>query len=329
MDSCKRRFLASAVGATALLRWPQVAQAEAPWPSRPIQFIVPAGAGSGTDALARLMAQRLSAVLGQPIIVENRPGAAGILGVGAVIKAANDGYTFLYANASNAVIAPAVLRSIPYDASRDLIPVAQTAAGGVLLLVNKDVPAKNLQELIELVRSSPGKFTYGSWSSGSSGHLITEWLKKQTGMRMEHVPYRTTTQLLTDLSSGVLKIGWADPASPVSFVRSGRIRGIAISGNMRAPLLPELPTMGEQGQRFDAVGWFGLFAPAGTSAAIVRRLSTEVNKIQNSPEVAKAMANMNFDPPPVKTQPQFQERVARDSALWKKIAADADIRLDN
>ena len=295
------------------------------WPSRPITMIVPASAGSGTDILAREMARRLGQALGQNVIVDNKVGGSGVIGTQAVVRSKADGYTLLYTNGSNTVMAPALLKSVPYDVVRDLVPVAQTAVGGVLLLVNKDFPAKNLRELVDLVKASPGKHTYGSWGVGSSGHLIMEWLKKQTGMQISHVPYRQVPQLLTELAAGGLQIGWADPSSPVSFIESGKVRGIAISGTAHVPRTASIATMGEQGYPFESVGWFGVFAPPGTPAAIVQRLTAEINKIQKLPESADKMAALNFEPPPVKTAEQFGAIVAADLQTWKKLVVDAGI----
>ena len=157
---------------------------------------------------------------------------------------------------------------------------------------------------------------------------MMEWLKKQAGVETDHVAYRTSTQLLTDMASGVVKIGWTDPSAPVSFIRSGKVRAIAIAGNVHAPQLPDVKTMGEQGYKFDAVGWFGMFAPAGTNPEIVKRLADEVTKVQKSPELATMMTSMNFGPPPVKTLGQFGETVSRDLQVWTRIAADAGIQLD-
>lgn len=322
------KLLAAPLGAAAFLVWCGPAQAQDAWPTRPVQMIVASSAGSGTDALARVMAQRLSAALKQPVVIENRPGGSGVIGTNAVVKAPADGYTILYTTASNQVIAPAVLKTIPYDPKKSLVPIAQTAEGGVVLLVSNDLPVNSLPELIQLVKANSDKYSYASWSIGSSGQLMMEWLKKQTGMKTDHVAYRTSNQMLTDLASGVVKIGWTDPNAPVPFLRSGKVRAIAITGNSRAPQLPEVKTMGEQGYKFDAVGWFGMFAPAGTSPAIVKRLADEVNKVQASPELAAMMKSMNFGPPPMKTPAQFGETVSHDLQVWSKIAADAKIRLD-
>ncbi|BDB27338.1 tripartite tricarboxylate transporter substrate binding protein [Cupriavidus sp. P-10] len=303
-------------------------QAQENWPVRPIQMIVPSSPGSGTDALARVMAQRLSESLKQPVVVENRPGGSGVIGTNAALKAAPDGYTILYTTASNMVVAPAVIKSISPESRKSLVPIAQTAVGGVLLLVSPDLPVNDLPGLIEYVKAHPDKISYGSWGTGSSAHLTMEWLKKQTGMKTEHVAYRTTTQLLTELSSGVLKIGWTDPSVAVPFLRSGKVRGIAIVGNVRSPQLANVKTMSEQGYKFGTVGWFGMFAPAGTSPAIVKRLSDEVNKVQGSPEIAALMNKLNFEPAPVKSSAQLGEIVQNDLRVWTKIASDAAIRVE-
>ncbi|MEM5433187.1 tripartite tricarboxylate transporter substrate binding protein [Cupriavidus oxalaticus] len=325
-----KNLFAMTLGAPALLALCTSAsvRAEDAWPTRPIQMVVASSAGSGTDALARLMAQRLSVALKQPVVVENRPGGSGVVGTSSVVKAPADGYTLLYTTASNMVIAPAILKTIPYDPKKSLVPIAETAEGGVVLLVSTDLPVHNLPELIQFLKANPDKYGYATWSTGSSGQLMMEWLKKRTGMKTDHVPYRTSNQLLTDLSSGVVKIGWTDPSAPVPFLRSGKVRAIAVAGNVRAPQMPDVKTMGEQGHKFDAVGWFGVFAPAGTNPAIVKRLATEINKVQASPDLATTMKAMNFGPPPVKTSEQFGEIVSHDLQTWSKIAADAGIQID-
>lgn len=331
MISHTRRLTMLAIGSALLLGPAMVGEALAAdaWPSRPITMITPSSAGSGPDTLARVTAQKLSEALGQPVIVDNRPGGSGTIALSAVARAENDGYTFLYTTASATVVWPAVAKSVPYDVVNDFAPIAQTAAGGVLLLVNNDLPVNNLQELIDLVKASPGEYSYGTWAIGSSGHLMMEWLSGLTGMDMVHVPYRTTPQMLTELSQGVIKIAWTDPSAPVPFLRDGQLRGIAISGDSRGPQTPDIQTLGEQGYPFEAVGWFGMFAPAGTDPGIVQRLSEEVNKIQASPEMATFMDRLNFMAPPVKTPEQFGAIVTNDLKTWKKIATDANISLEN
>lgn len=310
-------------GAAAAL----TAQAAGSWPDHPITMIVSSSAGSGPDALARALTKPLSTALGQPVVVDNRPGASGSIGIQAVAKAPNDGYTLLYSTASSTVVWPSVGKSVPFDTTKDLVPVAETAAGGVFLVVNSEVPAKNLKELVELVKAEPGQASYGSWGNGSTGHLMMEWLKGETGMQMTHVAYRNTTQMLTELASGVLKVGWTDPSALIPFVQAGKIRAIAISGDERAPQLPYVPTLAESGFEFDQVGWFGVFAPAGTDPEIVKRLNLEINKIQGSEEMVELMKNLNFATPPRKTPEEFKAIVEQDLASWGKIVKDSNLDL--
>jgi tripartite-type tricarboxylate transporter receptor subunit TctC len=302
-----------------------IADGEA-WPAgRTITMVVPASAGSGTDLMARETAGRLGAALKQTIVIDNKAGASGILGTQAVVRAAPDGYTLLYTNGTNMVMAPALLKNIPYDVQRDLVPVAQTAVGGIFLLVNNDFPAKNLKELIALVKANPGKYTYGSWATGSSGNLTMEWLKKQTGMQIAHVPYRQVPQLLTEVISGTLKIAWVDPSAPLPFIEAGKVRAIAVTGATRLPRTPNVPTVGEQGYPFESVGWFGVFAPKGTPAAIVQRLSEEINRISHQPDMVARSAALNISPPQAKSPEQFRTIIGHDLQVWKKIVTDAGI----
>jgi tripartite-type tricarboxylate transporter receptor subunit TctC len=316
------------VAAALLCTTLSVAQADT-WPSRPVTLVVAASAGSGTDLMARELGHRLGAVLKQNVVVDNKPGASGIIATQAVVRAPADGYTLLYTNATNMAMAPALVKTIPYDVTKDLVPVAQTAAGGVILSVSNDLPVKNLQELIQLVKANPGKFTYGSWAVGSSGHLTMEWLKRQTGMQIGHVPYRQVPQLLTELSTGMLKIAFVDPASPLPFIEAGKVRAIAVTGGVRLPRTPGVPTMGEQGHPFDQVGWFGVFAPVGTPAAIVQRLNAEINRIQQQPEMTAKVTALNIAAPPSRSPEQFRMLLADDLQTWRKIVADTGITVEN
>jgi tripartite-type tricarboxylate transporter receptor subunit TctC len=322
-----RRAALAATFALALCSTP-FAQGDA-WPARPITMVVPASAGSGTDLMAREMASRLGAAIKQAIVVDNKPGASGVIGTQAVVRAPADGYTLLYTNGSNMVMAPALVKAIPYDVTKDLVPVAQTAMGGVFLLVSNDLPVKTLPELVQLVKANPGKFTYGSWAIGSSGHLTMEWLKRQTGMEIGHVPYRQVPQLLTELSTGTLKIGYADPAAPLPFIESGRLRPIAVTGTVRLPRSPNVPTFSEQGHHFEPVGWFGVFAPAGTPAAIVARLNTEINRIQQQPDMVAKVTALNIAAPPTKSSDQFRSTLLHDLQQWRKIVTETGITTEN
>ncbi len=323
----KRRWTLAALLACAspLPAWAQAADA---WPSRPITLVVASGPGSGVDLAAREMAQKLSAVFKQPVVVDNKPGGSGALAGATVARAKADGHTLLYSNASFVAVAPAVLKSMSYDPVKDLTPIAQTAAGGIVLLVNKDLPANNLKELVALIKANPDKYNYATWGNGSSGQLTMEWLKKQAGLKITHIPYKTTPQIVSDLVSGVVQVGWTDPGTPVPLIESRQIKGIAISGNVRVPRTAGIATMGEQGYSFDAVGWFGVFGPANLPRAITERLNAEINKIQKSSEMAKRMETFNFEPPPVKTADEFKAIIARDVRTWTTIAKEANISED-
>lgn len=323
----RRRFALAVLMASAATLAAHAQTSDA-WPSRPITVVVASAAGSGVDLVAREMAQKLSIAFKQPVLVDNKPGGSGVLAGATVARAKADGYTLLYSNASFVAVAPAVIKNMSYDPAKDLTPIAQTAAGGIILMVNKHVPANNLKELVALIKANPDQYSYGTWGIGTSGHLTTEWLKRQAGIKMTHVPYKSTPQIVNELASGVLQVGWADPGTPVPMLESKLIKGIAISGNVRVPRTPNIPTMAEQGYPFDAVGWFGVFGPANLPKHITERLNAEINKIQKSPEMMKRMENLNFEPPPVKTPEEFKSILIRDLKTWSSIAKDANISME-
>ena len=323
-----RRRGALSLQAVSLAPWAACALASEPWPSRPVTLVVASAAGSGVDLTAREMAQQLSQVFKQPFLVDNKPGGSGMLAGNTVARAKPDGYTLLYSNASFVSVAPAVIKNMSYDPLKDLTPVAQTAAGGIILSVGKDVPANNLQELVALIRANPDRFSYGTWGIGSSGQLTMEWLKRKAGLRIAHVPYKSTPQIVNEMVSGVLQVGWTDPGTPVPMLEARKIKGIAISGNVRAPRTQGIAAMSEQGYAFDAVGWFGVFGPAQLPKALTERLNTEINKIQKSPEMMKRMEALNLEPPPVKTPEEFKSIITSDLKLWSSIAKESHISTD-
>ena len=316
-------------GMAALLAVPLAAVAAAdPWPSRPIKLVIPAAAGTGSDLIARQQAERLATALKQPVIVDNKPGASGMIATRAVMGAAPDGYTLLYSNASSTVMYAAMKPDLGIDFTRDLIPVALTAYGGVFLLIHPDFPAHNLNELVAVIKANPDKYSYGSWAIGSNGHLTMEWLKRQTGMKVDHVAYKSMPSLLTELASGVIPIAWTDPVSSVPFIQAGKLRAIAVNGDQRTPQLPQLQTMGEQGYPFPLIGWQGIFAPAGTPPAIVGRLNAEIARVLTLPDVKAQYLKLNMVNPPVKTPEQFRALIASDLEQWRRIAQDAKITVD-
>jgi tripartite-type tricarboxylate transporter receptor subunit TctC len=322
----RRRFLAGLCApASAVL--PLAAFAQQDWPARTITLVATAAAGSGTDILARELAAKLAPVLGQPVIVDNKPGGSGVVGIQQVLRSPADGHTLLYSNAATTVMAGAMLK-LPYDVTRDLTAVSQTAVGGVMLSVPANFPAKDLKGLVRLVLENPGKFSYGTTSLGSAAHLTMEWLKKQTGMQLTAVAYRQVTQMFTEIASGTLSMGWSDPASVLPFIESGKLRGIALNGGARVPRTPDVPTIAEQGWPLDAAGWFGVFAPAATPRGIVQRLSQEINRIQADAQTAARMTALNLEPPPVKSPEEFGAIVANDLQKWKRIAAETGVKVE-
>jgi tripartite-type tricarboxylate transporter receptor subunit TctC len=321
-----KRFLAAVLAALSLAATAPVAAGE--WPERPIRLVVPTAAGGAADILARALAERLGVALRQPVIVDNRAGANGLIGTRVVLAAPADGYTLLYSYASATAMLAAVKPDLGFDLMKDLTPVSMVNYGGVVLLVHPDVPAKNLTELVALVKARPDAYTYGSWGPGSNGHLSMEWLKARTGMRMEHVPYKGMPPLLQDLAAGTIRIGWTDPVSSLPFIASGKLRAIAVAGERRMPQLPNVPTLVEQGQPLVAAGWQGVFASAGTPPAIVRRLHAEIERVMAGPDVDALLRRMNVERPPVRTSAEFAALVGRDLELWRSVVRSAHITLE-
>lgn len=323
----RRQFIATSAGALTV---GSVLAQDNNWPSRPLRVVVPGGPGGVLDMLARALYEQLQPMLKQPIVIENRPGASGTIAAMDVIQSKPDGLTFLHASASSTVMAEALLPNLRFNVLRDLQPVALTAVGGVLLVVNPSVPAHDLPELIQLLKSQPERYpSYGSWGVGSNGHLTMEWIKQQTGIRINHVPYRTVGSELLDIVSGVTPIAWVDVVAPLSFIQQGRLRAIAINGDVRFPKLPEVKTMTEQGYPFHATGWQGVFAPKDTPMAIVERMHDEINRVLVQPNFQNTMRRLNVEPTPPVSRERFKTIYASDLKVWKQIVADGNIKVES
>jgi tripartite-type tricarboxylate transporter receptor subunit TctC len=310
--------------AVAGLQRPSFAQDT--WPARPIKLVVPSAAGAGADLIGRALVERMGAALKQTFVIDNKPGASGLIATRTVLNAQADGYTFLYTHASATVMLAALKPDLGVDFTKDLVPVAQSIVGGVPLLVNPALPVRNLKELVAYVKASPGKYSYGSWGVGSNGHLTMEWLKKLTGMEIEHVPYKSVPGLLTDLISGNIPFGWTDAISPMPHIQAGKLRAIAVNGPVRTPSLPDVATMGEQGFPFEPVGWQGFFAPVGTPPAIVQRMHDELLRVVAMPDMQALLHRMNCDPAVPMSGEQFRAIIARDVEIWRKIVRDGNIQ---
>jgi tripartite-type tricarboxylate transporter receptor subunit TctC len=268
--------------------WAEAASAQA-WPTRPVTIIVPYQPGIPVDAVARLLADRLSAALNQPFVIDNRAGATGIIGSSAVMRAAPDGYTLLVATNASHVIQPIVKAPPPYDALRDFTPVAKLVDAPLFLTVNPDVPAKNVAELVALAKREPGKLNYGSSGPGSYGNFVTELFKATAGVDIVHVPFKGSATAVTDLIAGRIQV--MVDAATLPAAKSGRLRLLATTAGTRFPDLPDVPTFREAGIPFEAVGWFGLFAPPNLPPALATQISQAVRQVLAQPEVQRTLVN--------------------------------------
>ncbi|KAI3601235.1 BUG/TctC family periplasmic protein (plasmid) [Cupriavidus necator H850] len=298
------------------------------WPARPVRLILPSAGGGGPDTIARIFAERLSRSLKQPVVVDNRPGANGVIGVDAVAKSAPDGYTLLFASSSSTVISQALLNKLPFEVTRDLVPVAQIFSGGIHLVVSNGFPAQDLKTFVALVKANPGKYDYATWGPGSTGQLVMESLKRRNGLDIRHVPYKTTSQIYQDMQGGRIQVAFVDATSSVPLIKNGKLRGIAITGSHRGPALPELQTMTEQGYPFDTDAWYGVFAPKGTPHSVVAAVHREILDTLSAPELRERFLQLNLVDPPLKTPEQFAQTVRADLLVWQNIARANQIHLD-
>lgn len=305
-----------------------LAQGVDAYPTKPVTLIVPTAAGGGTDTLARLFANELGKRLKQPFIVDNRPGANGILGTDMAKRAAPDGYKLLFTYTAAMVVNPSLYKKVDYDPVKDFVPIAQIGSGGNVLLVRPDLPVKTLGEFVAYVKSHPGKMNYCSWGNGSGGHLNMESLKQQTGMDLLHVPYKGSGPCVQDMLAGQIDSGFADVSSTVELVRAGKLRALAVSGPTRLPLVPDLPTMTQAGYPFRNASWYGLFAPAGTPPAIINKLNKAVNDTLTAPDAKERLAELNFVDPPIKTPAEFAATVKQDYADWGRLVKSIGLTLD-
>jgi len=299
-----------------------------PYPTKPIKLVAPSTPGDAPDVIARLVADKLSTALGQQVVVENRPGAGGVVGSDYVAKAAPDGYTLIMGNAGSHGINAAVYSKLPYDIQRDFAPVSQVAVAPNVMVINPSVPASTLAEFIAYAKANPGKLSYASGGNGSSAHMSMELFKSMSGIDIQHVPYKGSSPALTDVVSGqvVAFIGNMPPTVPL--IKAGKLRAIAVTTKSRSALMPELPTITEAGlPGFETVAWFGVLAPAGTPPEVVNRLSAEIAKIAKSPEIREKLVAMGAEPIG-STPEEFKAVIDRDIAKWKPLAQKVGIKID-
>jgi tripartite-type tricarboxylate transporter receptor subunit TctC len=297
------------------------------WPNKPISLIVPFPPGGTTDVLARAVGQELSKTLGQPIIVENKPGAGATLGATHVAKSKPDGYTLLM-GAVHHTIATSVYKKLPYDFGKDFAPITTVALVPNVLVVNPSVPAKSVQELIALAKASPGKLAYGSNGQGTLQHLIGAQFATQAGVQMLHVPYKGSGPLVNDLLGGQVSSSF-DTITPVlGHIKAGKLKALAVTTNKRSPTLPDVPTLDESGLKgFNMGTWFGLLAPAATPKEIVTRLNTEVVRIVNTPEFRKRLEEIGAQAVG-NTGEQMAQQIKDDTAKYAKVVQDEKVTIE-
>jgi tripartite-type tricarboxylate transporter receptor subunit TctC len=300
------------------------ARAQSAYPNRPVQLIVPFPAGGVTDLLARIVAVRLGAELGQTLVVENKPGASGVLGSGIAAKAAPDGYTLLMGNISTLAVNAATFAQLPYDPSASFTPVGMVAIQPLMIAVHPDVPARNLGELIALAKAKPGTLNYGT--AGSSIQLAVELFDSMLGIRMIHVPYKGSAPAITDLIGGQVQVLF-DPISTLyPQAASGKVRALAVTTRERSPAAPQVPTVIESGVAgYDVSSWQGIVAPQGTPPEVIERLNTALAKVLALPEIKEQFAK-NGATPSASTPPAFAEFIKTETVRWKQVAQQSGIK---
>jgi tripartite-type tricarboxylate transporter receptor subunit TctC len=317
----RRELLLTALAAAA---WPG-AQAQA---GKPLRLIVPFTPGGTTDILARALGPKLSAALGQNVIIDNKPGAGGSLGAGEAAKADADGNTLLMGHIGTLAVNPAIYPKLPYDPIKSFAPVAWMARVPNLLVVPASSPVKSLKEFIDRARANPGKYSYSSGGNGSAAHITFEYLKLRTRMFMIHIPYRGTAPSVTDLISGQVDATFTGAPAVLPHVRSGRLRALAVSSPQRLAAMPDVPTVAESGYPgFEADQWYGIVVPAGTPAAVISRLNAEINKALALPDVARQLAIEGATPMPG-TPKAFGDLIASEIPRWAEVVKAGNVKPD-
>lgn len=297
------------------------------YPSKPIKIIAPFGPGGFTDVVARLLGLRLAEAMGQPVVVENKPGAGSTIGTDFVAKAAPDGYTLVIVSSTH-VISPWIYKNMPYDPLKGFTPVTKLVDSPYVLLVNPKVPARNVQEFIALAKKNPEDIHYASSGNGSAQHLIGGLFVSMTGAPLKHVPYRSSSAASTDLISGVVESSFAGVPNALAQVPTGRLKALAVTSATRAPQLPDVPTMQEAGVAgYDASIWLAMLAPPGTPKAIVNRLNSEIGKIMATPETRKAMFDAGVEVS-LSTPEALAQLMVSEMDKWGKVVKESGIKIE-
>jgi tripartite-type tricarboxylate transporter receptor subunit TctC len=303
------------------------ARAQEEWPQRQVTIIVPFSAGGSADLLGRLLAQHLQAKFGVPFVVENRGGAGGSIGTAVVAKAPPDGYTLLIGTVSTHAINPSLYARLPFDTERDFAPISLLVRLPNLLIVNKDVPAKTVPELVDYLKANDGKVNFGSSGNGTSSHLAAVMFQLATGTRMTHVPFRSTSEEMNNMMGGHIQLAIDSMTTIWPLAKSGEVRAVAVSTPERVAAAPDVPTIGETIKGFEATGWQGLYAPAATPRAVVDKIAAEVKRIFGDPGVKTALENVGGEPAPM-TPEAFAAFARTERAKWAEVVKAAGVRIE-
>jgi len=321
----RRRFLVEA--AAAGLAPALAARAEAPWPQKPITVVVPFGPGGSADLVARIFAQHFQALHGASVVIENKGGAGGSIGAGVVAKAPSDGYTLVIGTVSTHAINPSLYAKLPYDAERDFAPISPLVRLPNLLVVSNTLPVKSVPELIAYAKANAGKVNYGSSGNGTSSHLCAVMFMRATGTTMTHVPFRATSDEMNAMIGGHIDLAIDSMTTIWPLAKAGEVRALGVTTPQRVATAPDLPTIGESVPGFEATGWQGLFAPAGTPREIVETLAQDVQRIFSLPEVVTALQNVGGDPLPMRPD-DFAQFARTERAKWAEVVKDSGVRID-
>src|SRR5262245_9244988 len=297
------------------------------YPVKPIRVIVHFPPGGPTDLVARSVGQKLTEAWGQQVIVDNRPGAGGVIGVEAVVRSAPDGYTILFATGGSMSFAPAIGMKAPYNVFADLAPIVLLVINPQILVLHPSVPASSVRELVKFAKAKPGLINYASVGPGSPNHLGMEMLKYMAGIDLTHIPYKGTAPAVTDVLAGHVSLMFNSMPTVLPYVKSKRLKGIGVSSAKRSPAAPDIPTIGESVPAFEYVTWYGLFAPAATPKEIITKMNAEVVRILQDKELAKRFANEGAEPAPG-TPDQLAKFMRSEYEQWKKTIAAAKLTLN-
>ena len=319
-----KHFLTAAIVATSLI----AASAFAAYPDKPVRVVIGFPAGGPLDQHARLLTDRLQAVLGQPIIIDYKSGAGGTVGAQDVMKAPADGYTLMLANTGVMVINPAVYTKLPYNTLKDFTPIARTAMQPLALLVNPKVPANTLKEFIAYAKSKPGQVNYGSAGNGGISHLVPEMFKTATGLFMVHIPYRGSAPAFTDLMAGQVQFMAESIPQAANYHKQGKVRALAVTSKERNPALPDIPTVIESGIKgFEVVGFYGFLAPAGLPKDITAKLSDAFKQVMTSPDIRNRMVTQGADPAFLGSD-EFAQFLVSETPRWAQAVKASGAKLD-